>query len=52
MPFLLNNFSFKFLKTAKYWDAMVTMPLLFPFLLIVSIEDGSLAEDFSKEIVH
>lgn len=39
MSFLLNNFSFKFLKTAKYWAAMVPMLLLFPFLLIASIED-------------
>ncbi|WP_102399122.1 hypothetical protein [Haloimpatiens massiliensis] len=39
-PFLLSDFSLKFLNTAKYWVSMVPMILLSPILLMASIEEN------------
>ncbi len=37
-PFVLNDYSFKFLKTAKYWATMIPLLVLIPILIMVIIE--------------
>lgn len=37
-PFVLNDYSFKFLKTVKYWATMVPLLVLIPILIMVIIE--------------
>jgi hypothetical protein len=39
-PFVFNDYSFKFLKTVKYWATMVPLLILIPILIMVIIEEN------------